>query len=89
MKQKKITWNKSGRERVRRENLTCAQFSKARPQAKKHEERDGDRLSDRLEEFPKKKEEEDEEMCLIEKIRQNLEAAQRGHLVQHEANGRK
>ena len=36
----------------------------------KQEERDRDRLSDRLEEFRKRKEEEDEAMCRIEETKQ-------------------
>ena len=42
----------------------------------KQEERDRDKLSDRLEEFRKRKSEEDEAMCLTEEMRTNLEAAQ-------------
>ena len=44
-----------------------------RPQTKNKKK---DKLSDRLEEFRKRKKEEDEAMCLIEEMRKNLEAAQ-------------
>ena len=42
----------------------------------KKEERDRDKLGDKLEAFLKRKEEEDEATCLIEEMRENVEAAQ-------------
>ena len=61
----KITWNKR---RVRKEKLTFIQRPK--------EERDRDKLSDLLEEFLGRKEDEDEATCLIEEMRKNLVVAQ-------------
>ena len=42
----------------------------------KKEERDRDKLGDKLEAFLKRKEEEDEATCLMEEMRKNVEAAQ-------------
>ena len=42
----------------------------------KKEEKDRDKLGDRLEAFLKRKEEEDEATCLMEEMRKNVEAAQ-------------
>ena len=75
MKEKKITWNKSGRESAKRVADFYTMIESAATD-EKQEERDRDKLSDRLEEFRKRKEEEDEAMCLIEEMRKNLEAAQ-------------
>ena len=67
MKEKKITWNKSGRESAKREaDLHTMVESAATDETQ--EERDRDKLSYRLEEFRKRKEEEDEAMCLIEEM---------------------
>ena len=75
MKEKKITWNKCGRESAKREADFHTMVESAATD-QKQEERDRDKLSDRLEEFRKRKEEEDEAMCLIDEMRKNLEAAQ-------------
>ena len=45
-------------------------------QTKKEEERDREKLGDKLEAFLTRKEEEDEATCLMEELRKNVEAAQ-------------
>ena len=62
-------------ERARKGKLTCIQCSKVRLQMKKKEERDRDKLGDKLKAFLIRKEEEDEATCLVEEMRKNLEAA--------------
>ena len=68
VKEKKITWNKSGNESSKREADLYTLVESAATDGKQ-EEWDRDKLSDRLEEFRKRKEEEDEAMCLIEEMR--------------------
>ena len=58
MKEKKITWNKSGRESAKRETDFYTMIESAATD-EKQKERDRDKLSDRLEELRKRKEEED------------------------------
>ena len=70
VKEKKITWNKSGRSAKREADFYAMVESAATDE--KQEERDRDKLSDRREEFRKRKEEEDEAMCLIEEMRKKL-----------------
>ena len=75
MKDKKITWHKSGRESSKREADLHTMVESAATD-EKQEERDRDKLSVRLEEFRKRNDEEDEARCLIEETQRNLEAAQ-------------
>ena len=75
LKKKKITWNKSGKESARREADLYTMLESAATNEKK-EERERDKLGDRLEAFLERKEKEDEATCLIEEMRKNVEAAQ-------------
>ena len=75
VKEKKITWNKSGRESAKREAGLNTLFERAATDEKK-EERERDKLGEKLEIFLKRKEEEDEATCLMEEMRKNVEAAQ-------------
>ena len=75
MKQKKITWNKSGKESAIRKADLYTMLESAATDEKK-EERERDKLGDRLEAFLKRKEEEDEATCLMEEMRNNVETAQ-------------
>ena len=68
VKEKRITWNKSG-------NDLYTMLESAASDEKK-EERDRDKLGDNLKAFLKRKEEEDEATCLMEEMRKNVEAAQ-------------
>ena len=70
-----ITWNKSDRESAEREAHMHDMLEKAATD-EKNEERDRDKLGDKLEDFLKRKEEEDEATCLNEEIRKDVEAAQ-------------
>ena len=67
VKEKKITWTKSGRESAQREADLYDVLEKAATDEKR-EERDRDQLSE--------KEEEDEATCLMEEMRENVESAQ-------------
>ena len=73
VKEKRITWNKSGRESAKREADFYTMVESAATD-EKQEERDRDKLSDRLEIFHKRQEEEDEAMCLIEEMQKNWES---------------
>ena len=75
VKEKKITWNKSGRESAKREADLYTMLEKAATDEKK-EERHTEKLGDWLEAFLKRKEEEDEATCFMEEMRKNVEAAQ-------------
>ena len=59
MKEKKITWNKSGKESAKREADLYTMLDCAATDEKK-EERNGDKLGDKLDTFLERKEEEDE-----------------------------
>ena len=74
VKEKKITWSKSGRESGKREADVSKTLEKTAADEKK-EERDRAKLGDKLEAFFKRKEE-DEAMCFMEEVRKNVEAAQ-------------
>ena len=74
VKEKKITWSKSGRESAKREADLYKTLEKAAADEKK-EERDREKLGDKLEVFFKRKEEEDEATCVMEEMRKNVEAA--------------
>ena len=74
VKEKKITWHKSGKESSKREADHTMVESAATDE--KYEERSRDKLSDWLEEFRERNNEEDEVRCLIEEMQRNLEAAQ-------------
>ena len=67
VKEKRITWTKSGRESAKREADLCGLLEKAATDEKR-EERDRDKLGDKLEAFLKRKEEEDEATCLMEEV---------------------
>ena len=71
MKEKKITWTKSGRESAKREADLYEMLEKAATDEKK-EGRDKDKLGDKLEAFLTRKEEEDEATGLMEEIRKNV-----------------
>ena len=75
VKEKKITWTKSGRESAKREAELFDMLEKAATNEKR-EGRDSDKLGDRLEAFLTRKGEEDEATCLMEEMRKNLVAAQ-------------
>ena len=75
VKENKITWTKSGRVCTKREADLYDMLEKAATDEKR-EERDRDKLGDRLEAFLQRKEEEDGATCLMEDMRQNVEAAQ-------------
>ena len=75
VKEKTITWTKSRRESAKRGADLYDMFTKAATDEQK-EARDRDKLGDKLEAFLKRKEEEDEETCLREEMRKNVEAAQ-------------
>ena len=75
MKEKKITWNSSGRESAKREADSYTTLESAGTDEKK-EERDKDMLGDKLEAFLKRKQEEYEATCLMEEMRKNVEVAQ-------------
>ena len=68
MKEKKITWNKSGKESAKREADLYAMLESAATDETK-QEWDRDKLGDRLKAFRKRKEEEDEATCLMEEMR--------------------
>ena len=75
VKEKKIAWTKSRRESAKREADLYTMLGKAAT-AEKKEERDREKLGDKLEASLKWKEEEDEATCLMEEMRKNVEAAQ-------------
>ena len=72
---KKNTWHKSGRESSKREAepFTIVESATA---DEKQEERDRCKIKDHLVEVRKRKDEEDEAMCLIEEMQRNPDAAQ-------------
>ena len=72
VKEKKITWNKSGRESAKREADFFTMLEGTATDEKK-EERDRDKLGDMLEAFLIRKGEEDEATCLMEEMRKNVE----------------
>ena len=74
VKEKKITWTKNGRESAKREADLNDMLEKAATD-EKEEERDREKLGDKLEAFLKRKAEEDEGTCLMEQMRKNAEAA--------------
>ena len=74
MKEKKITWNKSGEESAKREADLNTMLESAATDEKK-EDRDRDKLGDKFEAFLKRQEEEAEATCLMEEMRKNVEAA--------------
>ena len=74
-KERKITWTKSGRESAEREADQHDVLESAATNEEK-EERDRDKLGDKLEAFLERKEEEDEATCLMEEMRKNVKAAQ-------------
>ena len=74
MKEKKITWSKSGRESAKREVDLYKTLEKAATDEKK-EKRVREKLGDKLETVLKRKEE-DEATCLMEEMKKNVEAAQ-------------
>ena len=64
----KITWSKSGRESAKREADLYKTLEKTATDEKK-EERDREKVGDKLEAFLNWKEEEDEAMWLMEEMR--------------------
>ena len=66
VKEKKITWSKSGRESAKREVDLYKTLEKTATDERK-EERDREKLGDKLEAFLKRKE--DEATCLMEELR--------------------
>ena len=81
VKEKKITWTKSGRESAKREADLYEMLEKAATDEKR-EERDRDKLGDKLEAFLTRKEMEDDATCLMEEMRKNVVAAQQKNLRQ-------
>ena len=75
MKEKKITWTKSGTESAKREADLYTMLETPATDEKK-EERNRDKLGDKLEAFLLRKEEEGEATCLMEEMRKNVEATQ-------------
>ena len=73
-KEMKITWSKSGRESAKREADLYKTLEKTATD-EKEEERDREKVGDKLEAFFKRKEE-DEAMSLMEEMRKHVEAAQ-------------
>ena len=72
--EKKITWSKSGRESAKREADLYKTLEKAASDEK--EERDREKLGDKLEAFLKRKQEEDETTFFMEEMTKNVEASQ-------------
>ena len=75
VKEKYITWTKSGRESAKRETDLYDMLEEAATDEKK-EERDREKLGKKLEALLTKKEEEDEATCLMEEIMKNVVAAE-------------
>ena len=75
VEEKKSTWTKSGRESEKREADLYDMLEKA-ARDEKREERDRDKLGDKLEAFLKRKEDEDEATGLMEEMMKNVVAAQ-------------
>ena len=75
MKEKNITWTKSGRESAKTEAELFDMLEKAATNEKR-EGRDRDKLGDKLEGFLTRKKEEDEATGLMEEMRRNVVAAQ-------------
>ena len=75
MKEKKVTWNKSNRETSKRET-DFDQIIEGAATEERKEERDRDKLGDRLEALLERKKEEDAATCLMEEKRKNWKVAQ-------------
>ena len=75
LKGKKITWTQSDTESAKREGDLCHVLKK-KTINEKREERDRDKVGDKLEAFLARKEEEDEATGLMEEMRKNVVAAQ-------------
>ena len=82
VREKKITWTKSGRESAEREAELFDMLEKAATNEKR-EGRGRDKLGDKLEAFLTRREEEDEATGLMEEMRKNVVAAQKKVLMRN------